>query len=161
MNFLMQYVLSLCGAVVISTLAMIIIPEGRVSTICKSVISMFVFLVIVTPLINIKNQDFSSALDYTLHEDTINYDFLKKRKIEEDNVKIKSIIAEYSNKVQNITIKISYLETLNECNIKNIYIDFSSAVLHENISRNNVISDIKKRCSDVFDISLEEVMIIE
>ena len=89
------WIISISAIVLLTSIFSVIIPESKVGKLIKSVFSVLVVFVIINPIINIKNQDFS--FDYLVSSGDITFDdnyldFISAKKVEVINSESKKMI---------------------------------------------------------------------
>ena len=148
MSGVSSWILSVCGIVIVSLLAEIILPSGKTNKLIKSVLALFSVLTIIYPLkqIDLKNLDFSNVFSMQLN---INSQFVENRNLEKINaieVQIEETL-EY-NGFLNVDIGISGYYEVEKLLIDNVFVDLKNSVLTDknlNINKyTNIVTIIKK-----------------
>lgn len=84
-----SYILSILGIVIAGVLIEIIVPSGSINKYIKSIYSLFVVAVIITPVLNFVSQkpNFKFAFnDYTIDEELFEYIGNQRAKLLEENI---------------------------------------------------------------------------
>lgn len=123
------YILSILGIVIAGIFIDIIVPTGGINKYIKSIYSIFVVAVILSPVIKFfaKSKDLTiNYKDYEINEKLMNY--IHKKQVEETEIKIETDLD--SNGFSNIDIVITFSVKNNELiynsclvNLKNMVID--------------------------------------
>ncbi len=154
------YILSVLGIVVAGVFIDVIIPSGQINKYIKSIYSIFVVAVLLTPLIKLVNGTEKLEFTYTnfeIDESLINYIHETKvnnlqnsisQTLEDNGLKNVDILINYSIKENNIIY--------NSCivNLKNLAID-------ENVQHINKYEFIKKVVGTFIELTDEEIIINE
>ncbi len=154
------YILSILGVVVVGILVDVIIPSGKMNKFIKSVYSIFVVLIIISPIIKLfnKHKDFNfNYNDYTISQPLLNY--INKQKL---TAYKNDIISALNNEgLTGVDLEFNYsLENdkliLNSCtvNLKNLSIS-------SNFTHTNKYEFISKVVTTVTGLNAEEIVFDE
>ena len=154
------YLLSILGIVIAGVLIDIIMPNGQINTFIKSIYSIFVVVILISPLTSILKKDQNFLLnyeDFNLNIGLLNY--ISTKKVNETNNKIKNKLE--SEGFLNIDINLNYsLENdeidyiLCEVNLKNLEIMADK----QHINKYEFIREIVKTYANLTD---EEIIFDE
>ena len=154
------YVLSVLGIVVAGVIIDVIIPSGQINKYIKSIYSIFVVAVLLSPLIKIVNGSKKIEFTYTNFEmDQSLIEYINEQKVENLQKTISQNL--YENGFKNVDILINYsindnIITYNSCivNLKNLAID-------DNVQHINKYEFIKDTIKSTVDLTEEEIKIYE
>lgn len=138
------YILSIAGAVVIMTVADIIMPEGQTSKYLKSILSLFLVLIIISPLPDMlkKGADINSYFtenafesDYTSFITSLNAK--KAAAVEEKTEKYLEGLG-----YKGIEVRLVYTGNTEGINIDYVHLDLTNLVFNNNGEHINIIDNI-------------------
>ncbi len=154
------YILSILGIVVVGVLIDIIMPSGTINKYIKSIYSIFVLAVIISPIIKFfnNNQGFNLHYqDYEINETLLNY--INENKIESIR---KSIILDLENEgFKNIDIIINYSIDNNEISINSCTINLENLVISADKQHINKYEIIKEIVHEYTKLTDEEIIFYE
>lgn len=159
-----QYLLSICGVVLIGTIFNLILPHGKTSKSISSIFGVLLLLVIVKPIITIKNSnnDFNFSIisgdDVVIYDEYLDYILYSKVDLYKKNVN--KILQK--NGIENAVIEIYYHQIDDvSFSVDKIEIDLSKSVIISEESHINIIDDVLTEINNKLGISKEQVRIIE
>ena len=160
MSEISSWILQITGVVLCSVLVEVLFPKGKLNKILKSVLAVFIVLVVVSPLknIDIKNLNFSNMFDGL----GINEKFVEEREGE----KISSIERTIENNLEKngyAGVRVNIVgEFANEkLSISTIFVDLTSLVLHEDSLNINKYTNIVAVIKNLVNISEDKVIFYE
>lgn len=154
------YVLSVLGIVVAGIFIDIIIPSGAINKYIRSIYSIFVVAVLVSPVMNLLNKanKFSFAYeDYKLNENILSYIYKKRTETFQDDIEKQLASDGFSNVdiVLNFSIENDeLLFTSCQVNLKNLVISKDK----QHINKYEFIKEVVKNTTNLKD---EEIIINE
>lgn len=152
------YILSIVGAVVLTSVADIIMPEGKTSKYVKNALSIFLVLIIISPI----SQMLSGGVNFDNFFETDNiqtdYSFILKlneQKAEalEQNTKSHLKQAGY----ENITVNILYTGNTEGIKVDYVHLDLTKFEFNANDEHIHIIDNIIKCVSVFLNISKEKI----
>ncbi len=157
------WILSVSAVILLTSIIVLILPENKISKYVKSIFSLLVMLVIISPIIKIQNEqvDFSNVF----YESTVNvdYDFIKyinSQKILEYEKNCKKLLEQLG--VNNATIVIYYtILGDGSIQIKSTTINLINAVIKTDSEHIYIIEDIKEVISEYLSIKKININIME
>ncbi len=147
MNFVSSWIISICGIIIVSLLAEIVLPNGKTNKLIKSILALFSVVTIISPLkqINLEKLNFSSFFNSRL---SIDSNFVSNR----NNEKIKTLEIQIEkdlelNGYKDIQISMNGYFEQEKLLIENVFVDLKNSVLsNKNMNINkytNIIAIIK------------------
>ena len=147
MSAISSWILGIAGVVLVGVLVEMLLLQGKLNKLLKSIVAVATILIIVSPLknINISTLDFSNLFEPI----AIDNDFVesKQRKMLESlQLEIENNLA--TNGYQNVVIKIEGTISGEKCSISNVFVKLENLVLIDeklNIDKyTNIVAIIKK-----------------
>ncbi len=160
MSAISSWILGIAGVVLVGVLVEMLLPQGKLNKLLKSVVAVATILIIVSPLKNIN----PSTLDFSKLFEPIAIDnsYIKekqKKMIDSLQLEIENNLS--SNGYQNVSIKIDGTINGENCNISKVFVDLENLVLLDeklNIDKyTNIVAIIKKS----IDIEEENIIFYE
>lgn len=158
-----EWILSVGTTIIFASIISIIIPEGKMNSYIKSILSILVILVIIKPMLTttINDYDFDKILNQdvvVLQDDFLNY--TNDKKIQNIIKKCKIIINEIG--IENPVVNIDYfVEENNQITIKEAKINLRNSVIISDKEHIDIIEDVKTVISDYLNIASYKVIIYE
>lgn len=150
MSEVSKWIISISGMVLIGVLVEVVVPEGKISRLLKSVVGIFSVLIIILPL---KNFDFKSLNFSKVNDFVIDDKFVQKRENEKIVLAEKEVESNLElNGFKNISVNISGDYSGSQLRISTVFVDISNMVLMDeklNIDRYRSIMAIIKVSLDV------------
>lgn len=157
------WIISISAIIILTSIFGLIIPESKIGKLIKSIFSILVVFVMISPLSNIKNQSFS--FDDFVNIYSINYqneflDYIGEQKVDGLKNECEKII---KNKgVNNVFVDICYKYDVNKkFIIENAIINLKNAVIISDKANINIKEEIKKDISLYLQIDENEIFINE
>ena len=160
--FKMQnWLISIIGAVIISTIATFVMPIGRTNKAVKSVFSILLILIIFKPVFNINISDITKIFtenNVNLQLDYVEY--FNKEKNKSNEKLCNSLLYEYN--FTNATTSIEY-KTLTEgvYKIEKVKIFLNLKVIKENNEHINIIDELRDKIKEILCIEKEQVIVYD
>lgn len=154
------YILSILGIVVAGIFIDIIVPSGKINKYIKSIYSIFVVAVILSPLITLlcKKQDFVVKYeDYQLNDGLINFIYEMRASSLETN--LENALKEEG--FSNIDIVLTFSSENNELKYNSCKINLKNLVIDKDKQHINKYEFIKKLVKKNTNLSDEEITIDE
>lgn len=150
MSDVSKWIISISGMVLIGVLIEVVLPDGKMSKLLKSVVGVFSVLIIILPL---KNFDFKSLSFSNINNFLIDEEFVSERENEKIILVEKSLENNLElNGYKSVSIKIVGDYSGSELKITNVFVDISNIVLSSemlNIDKYTNIMAIIKISLDV------------
>ena len=147
------YILSILGIILAGIFIDILVPTGSVSKYIKSIYSIFVVAVILSPVVKFLTKKDVYTLkyeDYQINEKLMN--FIYNGRADELKAKIEKRLDEEGFK--NIDIKINYSSNNNEFQLNSIKVNLKNLVIQadkQHINKYEFISDVIKEFTNLTD----------
>ena len=154
------YVLSILGIVLLGVIIDVIIPSGNISKYIKSVFSIFVVAVIISPVVNFLSNKNGIKLEYDNYEmdkQLIEYIFAKRTENEENKIEIYL----KDNGFNGIDINLNYSINNNELEYISCTINLKNLVISADKQHINKYEFITKTVKDFTNLTDEEIVINE
>ena len=156
------YILCVCGAVIISALVTLLLPEGKTGKFINGILKLFCLLVVLVPLFGffkeLKNPDFpDSSQEASLDDGFIDYAFDVRAK--EDGEKIDKTIADEFSVVVSSSVAWDFVEY--SYKITGVSVKIKNFGMCGNDEHIIIIDKIARRVSELTDLPLEEVNVYE
>lgn len=160
MSAISSWILGIAGIVLVGVLVEVLLPQGKLNKLLKSIVAVATILVIVSPLKNID----PNTLDFSKLFDPIKIDnnFVEERQkgmiisLQEEIEKNLN-----SNGYSNVKVKIDGVVSAEKCEIKNVFVDLENLVLLDeklNIDKyTNIVAIIQKS----IDVNKENIIFYE
>lgn len=159
---MINWLSSVAIVVLLASIILIILPEGKTSYLIKSVLSITVSLSIISPLKSILSNDFTFSFDknqqITLQDEYLQY--VSNYKIDTYKDLVNQVLIKSG--VNNADIKIEYsLDDFYIVCIEYVEINLKNAVINSELERIYLIESIKNQISECLNVSMEFVKIYE
>jgi len=154
------YVLSILGIVLLGVIIDVIVPSGNINKYIKSIFSIFVVAVIISPVVNFLSNKNGIKLDYDnfeMDKQLIEYIFEKRAENEENEIEI--YLKE--NGFDGIDINLNYSINNNELDYISCIINLKNLVISADKQHINKYEFIKKSVKDFANLTDEEIVIDE
>ena len=154
------YLLSVLGIVLASVLINIIIPTGELAKYIKSVFSIFVVFVLISPIftfLNKEQQYMFSYNDYEINEKLINYVFSKRT----DETKARIIEELTEQGFEDIDIILSYSAENNELSYNYCTVNLKNMTIRADKQHINKYEFIKNVVIEYTNLTEEEIQFYE
>ena len=155
-----SWIISISVAVILGTLVEVIMPEGRLNKVIKSVLGVVCMLIIISPIKNLdlKNLNFNSFFGET----QIDKQFVEDRQSEQINLLESNIEKNLErNGFVGAKVKIYGDFENNSIIIKTIFVDLENLVINENSENINKYNNIVAIIKSSVDITEEQVIFYE
>ena len=158
-----NWVLSIGAIIILTSVIGIILPEGKLSKNVKSIFSLIVVLVVVQPVISLKNNSFSIETIFEeqnvfLQEDFIYY--VNEQKMTNNQKLCENYLQ--NTGISNGKIFIEYTINQNgQALINRVIIDLQNAVINSELEHIDIIENILSYVSNVLMINKNQVIINE
>lgn len=155
-----KYILSILGIVIAGIFIDIIVPNGKINKYIKSIYSIFVVAVLLSPLINFlnKNHDFTVKYkDYELNTELINYIHSMRVKAMETN--LENYLG--AEGFKNIHIELTFSSKNNEISYNSCKISLKNLVIEKDKQHINKYEFIKEVVKENTNLSNEEIIFDE
>jgi stage III sporulation protein AF len=157
------WIISITVSVIITTILTILLPNGKLKVLIKGAFSLIITLVMLQPLLDLKNSEFEidgfvSETNMTLQYDYLGYVAEEKVKfLEVESVKIIEDVG-----IRDAAVQIKYYMTENgEVVIEKAKIFLYDSVIISNIEHIDIIEEIKQRISNYLNVNKNSVIIYE
>lgn len=140
---MIDYVLCVISAILLTSFASIILPEGKLGKYVKSIFSLLIIVVMITPIFNLSfnfNDNFEDE-SVAVFEDEKYLDFINNEKSKKLNENLKSLIQSLG---YNCSVEILTDDTINEFRIKKIIINLKDFVLNDTKEHIVLSNEIKQ-----------------
>jgi len=145
MSDISKWIISISGMVIIGVLIEVVLPEGKMSKILKSVVGVFSVLIIILPLkdFDFKSLSFSNTSDFVIDEE-----FVEERENEKITLVEKEVESNLElNGYTCVSVKILGDYSGSELQITSVFVDIANIVLNDeklNIDKyTNIMAIIK------------------
>ena len=156
-----SWIISIAVAVLLGTLVEVVMPEGRLNKIIKSILGVLCMLIIISPLksVDISKINFNSLFP----QSQIDTKFVEDRQSEQISLLESNIESNLeTNGYKNVKVKIDgKIETNNGLYIKNIFVDLENLVLNENLENINKYNNIVAIIQSSVEVQKEQVIFYE
>lgn len=152
-----KWILSIVGMSFLGVVVETIIPNGKLNKFIKSMFSLFLLFVIISPLPKLFNRDISLSNNFDYKMDEILLVNINERKL---NNYENAILNELKNRgIDNVSIQFEADTTKSNFKIQKIYIDVCNVVLKNNAKHINISDTIVEVITSVVEIGKEGVVI--
>lgn len=160
MSEILSWILQITGIVLCGVLIEVLFPKGRLNRTLKSVVAVFIVLVIVSPLKNVdlSNLNFSNIFDGVI----IDKDFVELREEEKIDGLEKNIESNLENNgYANVKVNVVGNFSNEKLNIETIFVDLSEVVLSDDSLNINKYTNIVAIIKNLINVSEEKVIFYE
>ncbi len=158
-----QWTYSISAIVILASIIMIILPNGRTSTIIKSIFSLVIMLVIISPIKSLTNKEYTfenmfEENNLIIQEDYLEYITQKKLYIYKENViKILENLG-----IKNATFEYEYtVSDLYEISFNKVFINLKNSVIQSENNHIIITENIKNSLSEYLEINKEFIEIYD
>lgn len=154
------YVLSILGIVLLGVIIDVIIPSGNISKYIKSVFSIFVVAVIISPVVNFLSNKNGIKLEYDNYEmDKQLIEYIFEKRTENEKNKIEIYLKD--NGFDGIDINLNYSINNNELDYISCTVNLKNLVISTDKQHINKYEFITKTVKDFTNLTDEEIVIDE
>ncbi len=152
-----KWILSIVGMSFLGVVVETILPNGKLNKFIKSMFSLFLLFVIISPLPKLFNKDISLSTNYDYKMDDILLANINQRKL---NNYENAILNELKNKgLEGVAVQFEADTTKSNFKIQKIYVDVCNIVLKNNDKHINITDVIVETVTNITNISKEGVVI--
>lgn len=157
------WIISISAIVFITSIFGIIVPDSKIGKLIKSVFSILIIFVIISPIANIKNQDvsfenFINTSEIVYQNDYL--DFIADKKAKELENESKKIIENLG--VNNVFVNICYMhDHLEKFIVKSVEVNLKNAVIISDKAHINIKEQIRTELSSYLEIDKKLVLVNE
>lgn len=157
------WIISISAIVFITSIFGIIVPDSKIGKLIKSVFSILIIFVIISPIANIKNQDvsfenFINTSEIVYQNDYL--DFIADKKAKELENESKKIIENLG--VNNVFVNICYMhDHLEKFIVKSVEVNLKNAVIISDKAHINIKEQIRTELSSYLEIDKNLVLVNE
>lgn len=140
---MVDYVLCVISAILLTSFASIILPEGKLGKYVKSIFSMLIIVVMITPIFNL-SFNFNDKIEeesITVFEDEKYLDYINNEKSKKLCENLNSLIKSFG---YNCSVEILTYDTINEFRVKKIIINLIDFVLNDTKEHIVLSNEIKQ-----------------
>lgn len=154
------YILSILGIVLLGIIIDVIVPSGNINKYIKSVFSIFVVAVIVSPVVKFISNKNGIKLDYNNYElDKDLVEFIYEKRVNNEENKIETYLSDEGfNKVD---INIEFSINNNELEYLSCNVNLNKLVISADKQHINKYEFIKDVVKDFTNLTEEEIVIYE
>lgn len=147
-----NWVLSVCATIMLSVIAGLIVPRGKIGGFIKSMFSLITIIVIIQPLVNLKNGEYTFNLDSNL-ETSVQKDFLDYANFKKTEALEKDAINFLKDNGYDADAVIIDVDDFNlTYKIKKIYVYFNKSVIKPNDANIDIIDEITEMLIGYFNV---------
>ena len=160
MSKISSWIISVVCAVLLGVLVEVVLPEGKLNKLLKSVVGVLVMLVIVSPLknLNLTNLNFQNLFD-GIKIDQNFVDERGKESIEMVQSEIETVLTK--NGFEGVVIKIDGSSSADSIKINTVFADLTNLVLKDNSLNINKYTNIAEIIKSVVDVESQDVIFYE
>lgn len=147
-----KWLMSIVGVVFLGILLDIVYPNGKTNAFCRNIFGIITVLIMITPIVEFKNNDYKIDLNNTSILSTIN---------ESKELALITQIEGYliSKGIEGVSVEIDSNLLENDFQIENVFVDASDLVLTENLTNINKYEVISQTILEIVDIDNERLII--
>lgn len=157
--FMKEYVLSIIVSILLVSIASIILPDGKMAKFTKSIFSIIIIIIIITPAINLlKNESFNGfefESDFAFSEDEDYLDYVYYKRVENLSATTESLLKSDNYETD---VEIIYDISNYQIVIKKINVNFNFDGISED-DKHIIISVIKQTVSEYLNVDKEIVIV--
>lgn len=154
------YVLSILGIVLLGIIIDVIIPSGNINKYIKSIFSIFIIAVIISPVVKFLSNKSGFKLDYTNYEIDIELvEYIYKKRTENEETKIEEYLS--NEGFNHVDIVINFSINNNEIEYNSCKVNLENLVISADKQHINKYEFIKNVIYDFTSLTEEEIMIHE
>ena len=155
-----SYVLSILGVVLLGIIIDVIIPSGNINKYIKSIFSIFIVAVIISPVVKFLSNKSDFKLDYNNYEiDQELVQYIYKKRVENEEKKIEQHFQ--SEGFEGIDIVIDFSINNNEIEYNSCNINLENLVISADKQHINKYEFIRNLVIDYTNLTKEEILIYE
>lgn len=157
-----DWIFNIGATVLLVSIITLILPDGKVGKFIKSIFSILILMIIIKPLVPIKefNFDYTSIFgntEITVQENFVNYTFEEKKKsYQRYCLKIIEDIG-----VENASVELIYDNENMKFEIKNVKINLVNSVIKSDKEHIFIIEEIKEKISSYLNVNSSILVIYE
>ena len=152
-----KWILSLVGMAFLGVVVETILPNGKLNKFIKSMFSLFLLFVIISPLPKFFNKDISLNINCDYEVDEILLSSINQRKL--DNYEDAILEKLKNNGIENANIQFDADTTKSCLKVNKVYVDVCNIVLKNNAQHINITDAIVEVVLSVVQIDKEGVVI--
>ena len=154
------YILSILGVVLLGIIIDVIIPSGNINKYIKSIFSIFIVAVIISPVVKFLSNKNDFKLDYNNYEiDQELVQYIYKKRVENEEKKIEQHVQ--SEGFEGIDIVLDFSINNNEIEYNSCNINLENLVISADKQHINKYEFIKNLVIDYTNLTKEEILIYE
>ncbi|MGN0748271.1 MAG: stage III sporulation protein AF [Christensenellales bacterium] len=160
MNGISSWIMAIVGVSVLGVLIDLVMPNGQTKKYIKGIFAFIVVLVIISPLPNLLNKNFS--IDDIFEEDAIviQEDFVYQVNRDRLETLENMIVADLKEQgVGNITVNISANVFTNKMKIEAVFVDLSQVVINQNLEHIDINELVAKSVLKYVSIDKNNIVI--
>ncbi len=160
MNGISSWIMAIVGVSVLGVLVDLVMPNGQTKKYIKGIFAFIVVLVIISPLPNLLNKNFS--IDDIFEEDAIviQEDFVYQVNRDRLETLENMIVADLKEQgVGNITVNISANVFTNKMKIEAVFVDLSQVVINQNLEHIDINELVAKSVLKYVSIDKNNIVI--
>lgn len=155
-----SWVLSIVGVILISVIVEIVLPHGSVGKFIKSILSIFIIFVMISPVVTFKNTNFFEKI-FNQSAIEIDVEYIKKVNKQKVAEYEKNILESFDKSgYHNVVIKID-AEIDKDIKINKVYVDICDLVLSENLEHIDKYTNMIAIIKSIIDIKKENIVFNE
>ncbi len=160
MNGISSWIMAIVGVSVLGVLVDLVMPNGQTKKYIKGIFAFIVVLVIISPLPNLLNKNFS--IDDIFEEDAIviQEDFVYQVNRDRLETLENMIVADLKEQgIGNITVNISANVFTNKMKIEAVFVDLSQVVINQNLEHIDINELVAKSVLKYVSIDKNNIVI--
>lgn len=160
MNGISSWIMAIVGVSVLGVLVDLVMPNGQTKKYIKGIFAFIVVLVIISPLPNLMNKNFS--IDDIFEEDAIviQEDFVYQVNRDRLETLENMIVADLKEQgIGNITVNISANVFTNKMKIEAVFVDLSQVVINQNLEHIDINELVAKSVLKYVSIDKNNIVI--
>lgn len=160
MNGISSWIMAIVGVSVLGVLVDLVMPNGQTKKYIKGIFAFIVVLVIISPLSNLLNKNFS--IDDIFEEDAIviQEDFVYQVNRDRLETLENMIVADLKEQgIGNITVNISANVFTNKMKIEAVFVDLSQVVINQNLEHIDINELVAKSVLKYVSIDKNNIVI--
>ena len=155
-----SWVLSIVGVILISVIVEIVLPHGSVGKFIKSILSIFIIFVMISPVVTFKNTNFFEKI-FNQSAIEIDVEYIKKVNKQKVAEYEKNILESFDKSgYHNVIVKID-AEIDKDIKINKVYVDICDLVLSENLEHIDKYTNMIAIIKSIIDIKKENIVFNE
>jgi len=162
MTSLSSWVLSIAGICFVSVVLDLMLPDGKTNSHIKNIVSYAIILVVVIPLPNLLNKNFSASDIFEKMEINIQEDYIYNINQSKLDALCKQIEEELTEKgILGVEVSISANIFDNPMEINAVYVDLYNVVISDNKGNIYIKTEVVEVVVDIINISKDKVVFYE